>query len=103
VDIEVKLDELQEEREYLIKMCPADMRESYEKWKGNLSSLPSKKKKTVKLAKKEIMSMVIEAMAEKEDKEESAARSALDKLLELCRGARKKKSVGMIGFKPAQP
>jgi hypothetical protein len=29
------------------------------------------------------MSMVIEAMAEKEDKEESAARSALDKLLEL--------------------
>ena len=59
--------------------------------------------KTVKLAKKEIMSMVIEAMAEKEDKEESAARSALDKLLELCRGARKKKSVGMIGFKPAQP
>ncbi len=46
--------------------------------------------------------MVIEAMAEKEDKEESAARSALDKLLELCRGA-KKKSVGMIGFKPAQP
>jgi hypothetical protein len=100
VDIEVKLDELQEEREYLFKMCPADMRESYEKWKGNLSSLPSK---TVKLAKKEIMSMVIEAMAEKEDKEESAARSALDKLLELCRGARKKKSVGMIGFKPAQP
>jgi hypothetical protein len=62
-------------------MCPADMRESYEKWKGNLSSLPSK---TVKLKKKkEIMSMVIEAMAEKEDKEESAARSALDKLLEL--------------------
>jgi hypothetical protein len=95
MDIEVKLDELQEEREYLLKMCPADMRESYEKWKGNLSSLPSK---TVKLAKKEIMSMVIEAMAEKEDKEESAARSALDKLLELCRGARKKKSVGMIGF-----
>jgi hypothetical protein len=49
MDIEVKLDELQEEREYLIKMCPADMRESYEKWKGNLTSLPSK---AVKLAKK---------------------------------------------------
>ncbi len=30
VDIEVKLDELEEEREYLLKMCPADMRESYE-------------------------------------------------------------------------
>ncbi len=99
MDIEAKLDELQEEREYLLKMCPADMRESYEKWKGNPTSLPLK---TVKLAKKEIMSMVIEAMAEKEDKVESAARSALNKLLELCRGA-KKKSVGMIGFKPAQP
>ncbi len=29
VDIEVKLDELEEERKYLLEMCPADMRESY--------------------------------------------------------------------------
>jgi hypothetical protein len=41
------------------------------------------KNSQTKKKKKEIMSMVIEAMAEKEDKEESAARSALDKLLEL--------------------
>jgi hypothetical protein len=40
--------------------------------------------------------MVVEAMAEKEDGGESAARSALEKILELCRGA-KNKSVGMIG------
>jgi hypothetical protein len=30
VDIEAKLDELEEEREYLLKMCPVDMRDSYE-------------------------------------------------------------------------
>jgi hypothetical protein len=29
VNIEIKLDELEEEREYLLKMCPADMRDSY--------------------------------------------------------------------------
>jgi hypothetical protein len=52
--------------------------------------------------KKEIMSMVIEALAEKENKEESAARSASKKLLELCRGA-KKKSVGMIGLNLLSP
>ncbi len=30
VNIEIKLDELEEEREYLLKMCPADMRDSHE-------------------------------------------------------------------------
>jgi hypothetical protein len=30
VDIEAKLDELEEEREYLLGMCPADMRDTYE-------------------------------------------------------------------------
>ncbi len=30
VNMEIKLDELEEEREYLLKMCPADMRETYE-------------------------------------------------------------------------
>jgi hypothetical protein len=52
------------------------------KWKDNPTSLPSK---AVKRAKKEIMS-----------------RSASDKLLELCRGA-KKKSVGMIGLNLLSP
>ncbi len=52
--------------------------------------------------KKEIKSMIIEALAKKEDKEESAARSASKKLLELCRGA-KKKSVGMIGLNLLSP
>jgi hypothetical protein len=28
--MEVKLDELEEEREYLLKMCPADMRDTYD-------------------------------------------------------------------------
>jgi hypothetical protein len=28
--MEIKLDELEEEREYLLKMCPADMRDTYE-------------------------------------------------------------------------
>ncbi len=43
------------------------------------------------------MSAVIEAMAGKEGEEESAAKSASEKLLMLCRGA-KKKVVGMIGL-----
>ncbi len=30
VNMEIKLDELEEEREYLLKMCPADMRDTYE-------------------------------------------------------------------------
>jgi hypothetical protein len=30
VNMETKLDELEEEREYLLRMCPADMREGYE-------------------------------------------------------------------------
>ena len=30
VNMEVKLDELEEEREYLLRMCPADMRDGYE-------------------------------------------------------------------------
>jgi hypothetical protein len=68
-------------------------------WKDNSTSLPSK---AVKRAKKKIMSMVIEALAVKEDKEESAARSASKKLLEICRGA-KKKSVGMIGLNLLSP
>ena len=51
----------------------------------------------MKRAKKEIMSAVIEAMAEKEDEGESAAKLASEKLLMLCRGA-KRKVVGMIGL-----
>ncbi len=46
--------------------------------------------------------MVVEAMAEKGDDEESAARSASEKLLELCRGS-KKKSVGIIGCNLLSP
>ncbi len=30
VDIEIKLDELEQEREYLLEMCPTDMRDTYE-------------------------------------------------------------------------
>ncbi len=30
VNMEIKLNELEEEREYLLKMCPADMRDTYE-------------------------------------------------------------------------
>ena len=30
VNMEIKLDELEEEREYLLKMCPPDMRDTYE-------------------------------------------------------------------------
>jgi hypothetical protein len=30
VNMEIKLDELEEEREYLLKMCPAEMRDTYE-------------------------------------------------------------------------
>jgi hypothetical protein len=33
VHIEIKLDELEQEREYLLEMCPADMRDTYEYWK----------------------------------------------------------------------
>jgi hypothetical protein len=40
--------------------------------------------------------MVVEALSVKEEEEKSAARSASDTLLDLCRGS-KKKSVGMIG------
>ncbi len=46
--------------------------------------------------------MVVEAMAEKEDGGKSAARSASEALLDLCRGA-KKKSVGMIGLNLLNP
>jgi hypothetical protein len=69
------------------------------KWKENSTSMPAK---AIKRAKKEIMSMVVEAMAEQEDDGKSAARSASEKLLELCRGA-KKKSVGMIGCNLISP
>ncbi len=30
VNMEIKLEELEEEREYLLKICPADMRDAYE-------------------------------------------------------------------------
>jgi hypothetical protein len=70
------------------------------KWKENsTTSLPAK---AVKRVKKEIMSMVVEALAEKDDDGKSAARSASEALLDLCRGA-KKKSVGMIGLNLLNP
>jgi hypothetical protein len=62
-------------------------------------SLPAK---AVKRAKKEIMSMVVEALAEKDDDGKSAARSASESLLNLCRGA-KRTSVGMIGLNLLNP
>jgi hypothetical protein len=30
VNMKIKLDELEEEQEYLLKMCPVDMRDTYE-------------------------------------------------------------------------
>ncbi len=53
------------------------------KWKENSTSLPAK---AVKRAKKEIMSMFVEALSVKDEEEKSAARSASDTLLDLCRG-----------------
>ncbi len=65
-------------------------------------TIAHKEAKAIKRAKKEIMSMVVEAMAEKEDDGKSAARSASEALLDLCRGV-KKKSVGMIGLNLLSP
>ncbi len=56
----------------------------------------------MKRAKKEIMSMVVEALAEKEE-EKSTVKSASDSLLELCRGLKKSKSVGMIALDAKSP
>ncbi len=46
--------------------------------------------------------MVVEALSVKEEEEKSAARSASDALLDLCRGS-KNKSVGMIGLNLIKP
>jgi hypothetical protein len=48
------------------------------------------------------MSMVVEALTEKDEEGKSAAKSASETLLGLCRGA-KKKSVGMIGLNLINP
>jgi hypothetical protein len=56
----------------------------------------------VKRAKKEIMSMVVEALSEKGE-EKSTVKSASDSLLELCRGLKKFKSVGMIALDILSP
>ncbi len=56
----------------------------------------------MKRAKKEIMSMVVEALAEKGG-EQSTVKSASDSLLELCRGLKKSKSVGMIALDTKSP
>ena len=58
--------------------------------------------KAVKRAKKEIMSMVVEALSEKGE-EKSTVKSASDTLLELCRGLKKSKSVGMIALDSKSP
>jgi hypothetical protein len=42
VDIEAKLDALEEEREYLLEMCPAELRDTYEDGKeGDLDPAPA--------------------------------------------------------------
>ena len=56
----------------------------------------------MKRAKKEIMSMVVEALSEKGD-EPSTVKSASDSLLELCRGLKRSKSVGMIVLDSVSP
>jgi hypothetical protein len=56
----------------------------------------------VKRAKKEIMSMVVEALSEKGE-ETSTVKSASDSLLELCRGLKRSKSVGMIVLDSVSP
>ena len=48
--------------------------------------------KAVKKAKKEIMTMVVEALTDKGG-EKSTAKDASESLLELCRGLKKSKSV----------
>ena len=56
----------------------------------------------MKRAKKEIMSLVVEALTG-QGEEKSTAKSASDSLLELCRGLKKSKSVGMITLKSEKP
>ncbi len=68
-------------------------------WKDGSTALPTK---AVKRAKKEIMSMVVEALTE-QGEEKSTAKSASDSLLELCRELKKSKSVGMISLSSGKP
>ena len=56
----------------------------------------------MKQAKKEITSMVVEALSEKGE-ETSTVKSASDSLLELCRGLKRAKSVGMIVLDSVSP
>jgi hypothetical protein len=68
-------------------------------WKDDSTALPTK---AVKRTKKEVMSMVVEALAEKGE-ETSTARSASNALLKLCRGLKKSESVGMIALDVVKP
>ncbi len=68
-------------------------------WKDSSTALPTK---AVKLAKKEIMSIVVEALSEKGE-EKATVQSASDSLLEFCRGLKKSKSVGMIALDIKSP
>ena len=56
----------------------------------------------MKRAKKESMSMFVEALSEK-GQEKSTVKSASDSLLDLCRGLKKSKSVGMIVLDSMSP
>jgi hypothetical protein len=58
--------------------------------------------KAVKRAKKEIMTMVVEALTDKVG-EKSTAKDASELLLELCRGLKKSKSVGIIALDAEGP
>ena len=58
--------------------------------------------KAVKKAKKEIMTMVVEALTDKGG-EKSTAKDASEYLLELCRGLKKSKSVGIIALDAERP
>ena len=58
--------------------------------------------KAVKKAKKEIMTMVVEALTDKGG-EKSTAKDASESLLELCRGLKKSKSVGIIALDAERP
>jgi hypothetical protein len=72
---------------------------SKRQWKYNSTALPTK---AVKWAKKEIMSMVVKALSERGE-EKSTVKTASDSLLELCRGLKKSKSVGMIALDVKSP
>ncbi len=58
--------------------------------------------KAVKRAKKEIMTMVVEALTDKVG-EKSTAKDASESLLELCRVLKKSKSVGIIALDAERP